>query len=79
MSSEHLMKWCQFLGFIFEYQTPRVVTIRHFRLGVMRLILQLGILAFIFVFQLWYKQGHQTFAEAEASITTKVNVKDNVT
>ena len=60
------------LGFIFEYQTPRVVTIRHYKLGIFRLILQLGIMTFIVVFQLWYKKGYQTFSEVEASVTTKV-------
>ena len=59
-------------GFLFEYQTPRVVTIRHYKLGIFRLILQLCILTFIFVVQLWYKKGYQAFAEVEASVTTKV-------
>ena len=68
-----MWKVLEFLGFIFEYETPRVVTIRHYKLGLFRLILQLCILTFIFVFQLWYKQGYQAYCDVEASVTTKVN------
>ena len=67
-----MWKLLELLGFIFEYQTPRVVTIRHYKLGIFRLILQMCILTFIFVFQLWYKKDYQAFSEVEASVTTKV-------
>ena len=68
------------LSFIFEYQTPRVVTMRHYKLGIFRLFLQVCILSFIFVFQIWYKKGYQTFHEVESSVTTKVKsiIKDKI-
>ena len=69
-----MREFLEILGFIFEYQTPRVVTIRHYKLGIFRLLLQLCILAFILIFQLWFKKGYQTFAEVEASVTTKVTI-----
>ena len=73
------MAWKVFkiLGVIFEYHTPRVVTIKHYKLGIFRLVLQLCILLFIFVFQLWFKKGYQTFSEVEASVTTKVRWQFN--
>ena len=72
-NKEKMSKFWNSFGFIFEYQTPRVVTLRHYKLGIFRLILQSCILAFIFIFQLWYKKGYQSFSDVEASVTTKVN------
>ncbi len=59
------------LGF-FEYETPKVVTIQSVPLGILRLLLQLLVIAFVVVYQLWYAKGYQEFAEVEASVTTKV-------
>ena len=59
-------------GFLFDHETPRVVTIRHYKLGIFRMILQVCILAFIFIYQLWYDKGYQAFSEVQSSVTTKV-------
>ena len=56
----------------FEYETPKVVTIQNVPLGLLRLFLQLIVIAFVVLYQLWYARGYQQFAEVEASVTTKV-------
>ena len=67
-------KFWKCFGFIFEYHTPRLVTVRHYKLGIFRLILQICILAFIFIYQLWYMKGYQRFSDVEASVITKVTI-----
>ena len=59
-------------SYLCEYETPRVVTVRHYPLGVMKLIMQVCILVFVLGFQLWQEKGYQTFAPVESSVTTKV-------
>ncbi len=56
----------------FEYETPKVVTIQNVPLGILRMLLQLMVIAFVVVYQLWYARGYQEFAEVESSVTTKV-------
>ena len=56
----------------FEYETPKVVTVQNVPLGILRLLLQTAVIAFVVVYQLWYAKGYQEFAEVEASITTKM-------
>lgn len=56
----------------FEYETPKVVTIKNVPLGILRLSLQTLVISFVVVYQLWYARGYQTFAEVESSVTTKV-------
>lgn len=56
----------------FEYETPKVVTIQNVPLGILRLLLQLLVVAFVVLYQLWYARGYQEFAEVESSVTTKV-------
>ena len=60
-----------FSGF-FEYETPKVVTVQNVPLGILRLLLQTTVIAFVVIYQLWYARGYQEFAEVEASVTTKV-------
>ena len=43
----------------FEYETPKVVTIQNVPLGILRLMLQLCVIAFVVVYQLWYARGYQ--------------------
>ena len=45
--------------FFFEYETPKVVSIQNVPLGILRVVLQLLVIAFVVVFQLWYSQGYQ--------------------
>ena len=66
------MKWIRGISYLSEYETPRVVTVRHYPLGVLKLIMQISILAFVFGFQLWHEKGYQIFAPVESSVTTKV-------
>ena len=56
----------------FEYETPKVVTIQNVPLGILRLLLQSLVIAFVVLYQLWYARGYQEFAEVESSVTTKV-------
>ena len=63
---------------LFEYETPRVITIRHLPLGIFRLLLQVGVLVFVFVYQLWYSRGYQSFDTVQGSVTTKVSIVLNI-
>lgn len=56
----------------FEYETPKVVTVRNVPLGILRLLLQILVVSFVVFYQLWHARGYQEFAEVEASVTTKV-------
>ena len=56
----------------FEYETPKVITVKNVPMGIFRIIVQGAILTFLFGFQLWYSRGYQSFADVEASITTKI-------
>ena len=57
-----------------EYETPRVITVRHVPLKILKLVMQVCVLAFVLVFQLWHAKGYQTFAQVESSVTTKVKI-----
>lgn len=61
--------WCYSF---FEYETPKVVTIQNVPLGILRLCLQMLVIGFVVLYQLWYARGYQEFAEVESSVTTKV-------
>ena len=50
----------------------KVVTVQNVPLGILRLLLQTAVIAFVVIHQLWYARGYQEFAEVEASVTTKV-------
>ena len=56
----------------FEYETPKVVTVKNVPMGILRLIMQSCALCFLVIYQLWYSRGYQTFIDVEASVTTKV-------
>ena len=63
---------CLCPGAFFEYETPKVVTVKNVPLGILRLFLQVIVIVFVVFYQLWYARGYQEFAEVEASVTTKV-------
>ena len=63
---------CLCPGAFFEYETPKVVTVKNIPLGILRLCLQVMVIVFVVFYQLWYARGYQEFAEVEASVTTKV-------
>ena len=56
----------------FEYETPKVVTVKNVPMGTLRLIVHNVVITFVVVYQLWWARGYQAFGEVEASITTKV-------
>ena len=56
----------------FEYETPKVVTVKNVPMGLLRLIVHNVVIIFVVVYQLWWARGYQAFGEVEASITTKV-------
>ena len=57
---------------IFEYETPKVITVKNKPWGIFRLVVQTSILMFIFGFQLWYSRGYQAFSDIESSETNKL-------
>ena len=61
-----------FFECFFEYETPKVITVKNVPMGILRLILQTMVICFVVVYQLWWACGYQEFGEVEASITTKI-------
>ena len=59
-------------GYIFAYETPKVITVKNVPMGILRLILQTMVICFVLFYQLWCARGYQEFDTVEASITTKV-------
>ena len=66
---ESLSKFC---SSVIEYETPKVVTVHNLTIGLLRRCLQLGVILYVGVYQLWYAQGYQEFAGMESSVTSKV-------
>ena len=62
----------QFFSGVIAYETPKVVTIHNPTIGLLRRSLQLGVVLYVGMYQLWYAQGYQEFAGMESSVTTKV-------
>ena len=62
----------QFFSSVIEYETPKVVTVHNPTIGLLRRSLQLGVVLYVGMYQLWYAQGYQEFAGMESSVTTKV-------
>ena len=71
-SSNSKTSWHDNFFSLFEYETPKVVTVHKLPLGIFRRLLQLAIISFVVLYQLWYMKGYQEFADVEASVTTKV-------
>ena len=61
-----------------EYETPKVVTIHNPTIGLIRRCLQLCVVMYVCLYQLWYAQGYQEFATVESSVTTKVGIVGNL-
>ena len=55
-----------------KYETPKVVTVHNPSIGLLRRVLQLAVVLYVGLYQLWYAQGYQEFADVESSVTTKV-------
>ena len=56
----------------FEYETPKVITVKNVPMGILRLTLQTSVLAFLMGYQLWYARGYQDFTVGEISLTVKI-------
>ena len=61
-----------FFSGLFEYETPKVIIVKNYPMGIIRLALHTSCLCLIFLYQLWYARGYQEFASVETSLTTKV-------
>jgi len=78
MDSKHFMKRLsvgkvsKFLHSIIEYETPKVVKVHNPGIGLLRRGLQLAIVLYVGLYQLYYARGYQEFAGIESSVTTKV-------
>ena len=62
----------KFLKTFFEYQTPKVVTVYSVPLGLLRLLVQVICITFVFAHNIWYMRGYQEFSECESSVTIKI-------
>ena len=49
-----------------------MVTVHNPGIGLLRRSLQLGVVLYVGLYQLWYAQGYQQFSGIESSVTTKV-------
>ncbi|XP_055331003.1 P2X purinoceptor 4-like isoform X2 [Paramacrobiotus metropolitanus] len=56
----------------FEYDTPKIVHIRSFKVGILYRFVQLVIIAYIIGVVMVYKKGYQEFDNVESTVTSKV-------
>ena len=61
-----------FCSVFFEYETPKVITVKNVPLGILRIVLHTVGISFIVFYQLWYARGYQEFAVVETSLTVKI-------
>ncbi|XP_054851897.1 P2X purinoceptor 4 [Eublepharis macularius] len=59
-------------GFLFEYDTPRIVLIRSRKVGLMNRLVQLAILAYVIGWVFVWEKGYQETDSVVSSVTTKV-------
>uniref|UniRef100_A0A803TCI5 P2X purinoceptor n=1 Tax=Anolis carolinensis TaxID=28377 RepID=A0A803TCI5_ANOCA len=59
-------------GFLFEYDTPRIVLIRSRKVGLMNRLVQLAILAYVIGWVFVWEKGYQEKDSVVSSVTTKV-------
>ena len=57
---------------LFEYETPKVIKIRSVPLGILRLLLKIGVVIFVIVYELWYCRGYQEFTSIESCNSLKI-------
>ncbi|KAK1156361.1 P2X purinoceptor 4-like isoform X1 [Acipenser oxyrinchus oxyrinchus] len=64
---------CRTLGqMLFEYDTPRIVSIKSRKVGLINRLVQLGILAYVIGWVFVWQKGYQQFDSVISSVTTKV-------
>ncbi|KAL8180134.1 UNVERIFIED_CONTAM: P2X purinoceptor 4 [Gekko kuhli] len=59
-------------GFLFEYDTPRIVLIKSRKVGLMNRLVQLAILAYVIGWVFVWEKGYQETDSVVSSVTTKV-------
>ncbi|XP_055338957.1 P2X purinoceptor 4-like [Paramacrobiotus metropolitanus] len=59
-------------AFLFEYETPRLVTVRSCRVGVIYRIVQMCIVGYLIGYVFCYMRGYQDFEMAQSSVVTKI-------
>jgi len=57
---------------VIEYETPRLVKIHNRKVGLVRRLIQLGIVLYVALYALWAQKGYQEFGRVESSVTTKI-------
>ena len=63
---------------VFEYETPKVITIKNVPLGILRLLLQSACISFIVFYQLWLSRGYQDVYPLQES-STMIKIKGSST
>ena len=58
--------------YVFDYTTPKLVTIRSLRVGLANRIVQAAILAYVIGYVIVYRKGYQDTDIAESAVTTKL-------
>uniref|UniRef100_A0A8C6YJA3 P2X purinoceptor n=1 Tax=Naja naja TaxID=35670 RepID=A0A8C6YJA3_NAJNA len=59
-------------SFLFEYDTPRIVSIKSRKVGLMNRLVQLAILAYVIGWVFLWEKGYQETDSVVSSVTTKV-------
>ncbi|OWA51555.1 P2X purinoceptor 4 [Hypsibius exemplaris] len=59
-------------AFFFEYETPRVITMKSRRIGVLYRLVQLALLIYLIGYVFVYSKSYQRFDVADSSVVTKV-------
>ena len=57
---------------IFYSETTKVVAVKNVPLGMLRIIFNTALFAFVIVYEFWYARGYQTFTEVQTSLTLKI-------
>ncbi|OQV12081.1 P2X purinoceptor 4 [Hypsibius exemplaris] len=59
-------------AFLFNYETPRVITVHNYRVGLIYRCVQLCIVTYLLGYVFMWEKSYQEFASVESSVTTKV-------
>ncbi|RXM95446.1 P2X purinoceptor 1 [Acipenser ruthenus] len=61
-----------FSEFMFEYDTPRMVLVRHKKVGIVYRLIQLGVLAYIIGWVFMYEKGYQSVDSVVSTVSVKM-------
>ena len=69
-----LVKFIRLLTILGEHETVKYAKVdRHVTLSICKWVVQIGVVIFTTVYQLWYAKGYQNFSPVKATFTTKVS------